>query len=142
MQSTDNTDQVRISELAACLGINPKTIRYYEQLGLLPIPRRSSTGCRLYDATARDRLQFIRQAKAVGFTLAEIGEILVLQRDGERPCTHVLHLLDRKLTAVDEHLRTLTEFRRQLRVLRAEAAQTVQAEWCICPIIEQHGAVH
>ncbi len=54
-----NRAQVRIGELAAELGLNPKTIRYYEEIGLLPAPERTLAGYRLYDATDRERLQFI-----------------------------------------------------------------------------------
>lgn len=130
--------QMRIGELATELGLNPKTIRYYEEIGLLPTPQRTPVGYRLYDATDRERLQFIGKAKAIGLTLEEIREILMLQRDGEQPCAHVLVLLDQKLATVDAQLRTLTEFRRDLVDLREEAAETMSGDACVCGIIELH----
>ncbi len=134
--------QVRIGELATELGLNPKTIRYYEEIGLLPVPQRTLAGYRLYDATDRERLQFIGKAKAIGLTLEEIREILTLRRDGERPCAHVLALLDQKLATVDAQLRTLKEFRTDLVALREEAAETMSSDACVCGIIELHETTH
>src|SRR5438876_7061955 len=108
----------RIGELAAQLGMNPKTIRYYEDLGLLPAPQRASNGYRAYAAADRERLEFIARAKAIGFTLEEIAEILDLRRAGQQPCEHVLMLLDRKLATVEEQLRKLVDVREDLTALR------------------------
>ena len=133
---------LRIGELAAELGLNPKTIRYYEEIGLLPAPRRSPAGYRLYDDADRERLRFIGKAKAIGFTLEEIGEILALRRTGEQPCGHVVELLDHKLAAVDRQLRALMDFRQDLVALRGEAAKTRRADADVCWIIEQHEPAH
>lgn len=132
------TAQLRIGELAAELGINPKTIRYYEEIGLLPPAKRGENGYRLYDDADRERLQFISKAKAVGLTLEEISEILTVRRNGVQPCEHVLGLLDHKLMAVEEQLRALSDFRQELLTLREEARQTMRADACVCGIIEQH----
>jgi MerR family Zn(II)-responsive transcriptional regulator of zntA len=130
--------KLRIGELAAELGLNPKTIRYYEQIGLLPAVPRTESGYRLYGAADIERLRFIGKAKAVGLSLEEIGEILALRREGRAPCEHVLELLNRKLAAVDRQLRALRDFRRELLGLREEAARTATAEACVCGIIEHH----
>lgn len=135
----DRSGLMQIGELAAELGLNPKTIRYYEEIGLLPQPRRTLAGYRLYDAADRERLRFILKAKAVGLTLEEIKQVLDVRSKGQQPCTHVLALLDQKLAAVDEQLRALSEFRRELVALRTEAAETMRAEACVCGIIEHHG---
>jgi DNA-binding transcriptional MerR regulator len=138
MRSASRTHQLRIGELASELGLNPKTLRYYEEIRLLPAPRRTSSGYRVYDARARQRLGFIAKAKAIGLTLNEIREILALRDSGESPCEHVLVLLDRKLAKVDQQLRALMDFRQELIVLREEAAETMRADACVCGIIEQH----
>jgi len=132
------TAQLRIGELAAELGLNPKTIRYYEEIGLLPTARRSANGYRFYDSADRERLQFINKAKAVGLTLEEISEILTVRRNGMQPCEHVLGLLDHKLMAVEEQLRAFSDFRQELLTLHEEARQTMRADACVCGIIEQH----
>ncbi len=129
---------LRIGELAGELGLNPKTIRYYEAIGLLPIPRRSAAGYRLYGAADRDRLRFIAKAKAIGLSLAEIGEILALRDGGAEPCPHVRHLLDRKLAALDEQLRRLREDRVQLLALRLDAELIPCSATPICGPIELH----
>lgn len=130
---------LRIGELARELGLNPKTIRYYEEIGLLPEPARSETGYRLYSASDRECLHFIIKAKGVGLTLSEIGDIVALRREGEKPCEHVLTLLDLKLAAVDRQLRALKEFRDDLSVLREEAALGTSVNSSqYCWIIEQH----
>jgi DNA-binding transcriptional MerR regulator len=127
---------MRIAELAAALGLNPKTIRYYEEIGLLPPPERSGARYRLYGPADRERLRFIGKAKAVGLSLGEIREVLALRDAGRRPCEHVVDLLDRKVAAVDAQLRALEAFRGELVAMRAEAARTATAEACVCGIIE------
>lgn len=129
---------VRIGELASEFGLNPKTVRYYEQLGLLSAARRSRAGYRLYDSQDRDRLRFIIKAKAIGLTLKEIGEILELRRQGLRPCEHVVTLLDRKLSEIEGQIRALGDFREELLALRHEASNKSVGEACVCGIIEQH----
>ena len=142
MISTHPHFPLRIGELAADLGINPKTIRYYEEIGLLPAPERSPAGYRQYSAADGERLRFIAKAKTIGFTLREIGEILALRDGGTEPCPHVWTLLDRKLAAVDAHLRLLTGMRADLLAVKAETAVTACSSTPICELIELHESVH
>lgn len=132
---------LRIGELAAALGLNPKTVRYYEAIGLLPVPRRTPVGYRLYGPADQERLRFIGRAKTLGLSLAEIGEILTLRDGGACPCDHALALLDRKLAIVEEQLRTLAELRADLRGLRDAATRTTPGRALICAIIEQDHSV-
>ncbi|GAC1652061.1 MAG: hypothetical protein NVS4B3_13740 [Gemmatimonadaceae bacterium] len=127
---------LRIGELAAEFALNPKTIRYYEEIDLLRPPQRSPAGYRLYDTRDRERLQFIVRAKQAGFTLDEIKDVLSLSEAGRQPCGHVLGLLDRKLTVVSEQLSALNDYRERLLVVRRDAAKRVRANACICGIIE------
>lgn len=130
--------QVRIGALAREFGLNPKTIRFYEQIGLLPPPQRSAAGYRLYGAADRERLRFIAKAKALGLTLQEIGEILALREAGIEPRQHVQALIARKLADVDEELRRLSAHRRELLALQAEATVTPCSCTPFCGIIELH----
>ncbi len=109
---------MHIGELAARLGLNPRTIRYYERIGLLLEPERSDAGYRLYGADAAERLHFILKAKTIGLSLEEIGEILSLRDEDQRPCERVLGAVDDKITAIDAQLRTLSELRAELVTLR------------------------
>ncbi len=138
IQQTSDAPKLRIGELAAEFGLNPKTIRYYEQIGLLPAPRRTPSGYRLYDDSDRQRLWFIGKAKAIGLTLEEIREILELRQNGVQQCEHVLAMLDWKLAAVDEQLRALEDFRQELLTLRQEATETISNDATVCRIIEHH----
>jgi DNA-binding transcriptional MerR regulator len=130
--------RLHIGEVANQARVNVQTLRYYEQLGLLSARRRTLAGYRLYDSQDRDRLRFIIKAKAIGLTLKEIGEILELQRQGLRPCEHVVTLLDRKLSEIEGQIRALDDFREELLALRHEASDASVGEACVCGIIEQH----
>jgi DNA-binding transcriptional MerR regulator len=142
MITTRSHIPLRIGELAVELGINPKTIRYYEEIGLLPAPARSPAGYRLYSAADGERLRFIAKAKAIGFTLREIREILARRDDGMEPCPYVGQLLDQKLTAVETQLQLLAEMRAELLALKAETAVTACSSTPICGPIELHELGH
>ena len=103
-----------IGEVASRAGVSPPTIRYYEDIGLLPRPLRSSAGYRRYPDSTVDELQFVCKAQALGFSLDEISEILRLSRSGQTPCSHVLTLAHRHLAAVEEQVRRLQQFRERL----------------------------
>jgi MerR family Zn(II)-responsive transcriptional regulator of zntA len=133
---------MRIGELAEELRINPKTIRYYERIGLLPDPERSSAGYRLYWDEDRARLEFIRKAKCMGLTLEEVGEILTLRNSGQQPCRHVLQLVEEKIETIDEQLRSLTDLRGELVSLRSEAVGAMERQGSVCSLIEGHEVGH
>jgi DNA-binding transcriptional MerR regulator len=105
---------MQISEAGKRAGVSPPTIRYYEAIGLLPKPARSSAGYRRYTDDTVEELQFIRKAQAIGFSLEEIGKILQLSRAGETACGHVLTLAHQHLAALDERIGRLRKFRKQL----------------------------
>src|SRR4030066_1877267 len=106
-----------IGELALELQLNPKTIRYYEEVGLLPEPRRSESGYRLYSAYEVERLRLVKRAKVIGLSLAEIKEIMEYAIDGR--CTALEHqllsLVETKLDEIDQKIGDLTSFREDLR---------------------------
>lgn len=129
---------MHIGDLAAELGLNPKTIRYYEGIGLVPEPERTASGYRLYDMSDLERLRFILKAKSIGLNLEEITEILALRTQNRQPCERVRAVVDAKLAAIDEQLRTLTELRRDLIKLRDEAQETRRCEGNFCNLIEDH----
>ena len=112
---------MRIGELARSTRVPTKTIRYYEEIGVLPQPERSPNGYRDYPEEAVDRLNFVRDAQATGLTLTEIASILDLRSHGEATCHHVIDLLERHLTALDRHLRILRQTRRHLVALTDRA---------------------
>lgn len=135
---------IPIGELAHRFDLNPKTIRYYEEIGLLPKPARDPSGYRRYDGQSVERLAFIRRAKVLGLSLGEIGEILSITARGVCPCNHVSGLIDAKIAAIDRRVADLHAFRSDLATLRGawivedERLRNSPSEHgCVCRIIEQ-----
>lgn len=128
----------QIGEFAAAFGLNPKTVRYYERIGLLPEPERSPAGYRLYGNRDHDRMAFVVKAKRVGFALEEIREVLSLRADGKRPCARVLALVDEKIAAIDTQLRALRDLQAELADLKREASEPIERSGAVCGIIEEH----
>jgi len=118
---------MRIGELARRCDVNPKTVRYYEELGLLPKPPRTVAGHRIYGNEDLRRLQFIRRAKAVGLPLAGLREI-VPQVDGGR-CDHararLRELIANQLADIERRFRELQTFRATLRRQMAALSEPV-----------------
>ena len=106
-----------IGELAGKLQLNPKTIRYYEDVGLLPAPRRTDSGYRLYSRYEIERLRLIKRAKILGLSLAEIRELVAYAIDGR--CNvmedRLFSLVKTKLEEVDQKIEELVTFRDNLR---------------------------
>lgn len=123
---------MRIGELARRTGTTTKTIRYYEEIGLLPEPDRDLNDYRDYSDDAVDRLEFIRDAQATGLTLTEIASILDLRRQGEATCHHVVDLLERHMVALDKHIKTLRQTRKKLGEL-TDRARSLDPADCVDP---------
>ncbi|MGW7363532.1 heavy metal-responsive transcriptional regulator [Streptomyces sp. NPDC054841] len=115
---------MRIGDLAASSGLTTKTIRFYEQAGLLPAPPRTPGGYRDYPEQTTRRLAFIRDAQGAGLTLAEIRSVLALRDAGASPCEHVTALIDRHLADIDRRLAELGATRTALQALAERAAAT------------------
>jgi len=103
-----------ISKLAGELGVRTDTIRYYERIGLLPEPVRTSSNYRLYDEHAAERMRFIKSGQRLGLRLDEIRELLNIRDDGMCPCGHTASLLKKRISALDEELARLSELRNEL----------------------------
>ena len=118
--------EMRIGELARLAGINPRTLRYYERIGLLAPSARTAAGYRLYSDKAADRLAFIRRAQSLGLALAEIADIIALRDGGIAPCQHVRALAELRIAAIDQHMVELAALRADM-VNLAERADAVEA---------------
>ncbi len=131
---------MRIGELARRTGIPAKTIRYYEQIGILPEPPRTEAGYRAYHEDAIGRLEFIRKAKDLGLALLDIREILDVRDQGTSPCPYVVHLLDRKIEELTQRLAGMQVLREVLVAARRAATnlppEEIAARARFCHIIE------
>lgn len=128
-----------IGQAAERTDLTPKAIRLYERKGLLPPPRRSDAGYRLYTDDDLAVLAFIRRARTLNLHLDEIVDILHLQRGGEQPCGRVLAILDTRIDEIDRSIADLTQLRHALQRARraARAEQHRGEDAVICRIIEE-----
>ena len=120
---------MRIGELADAAGTTAKTLRFYEDQGLLPPAGRTPSGYRNYTAETIARIDFIHRGQAAGLTLAQIQQILHIRDHGQAHCSHVRDLLDARLTDIDQQLRQLHDLRDTLAGLR-DQAEHVEPDTC------------
>lgn len=123
-------EQLTIGEVAEELQLNPKTIRYYEEVGLLPEPRRSESGYRLYSDYEVERLRLLKRAKLLRLSLTEIKEIVEYAVDGRCGATKVrlLSLVKAKLGEIDHKIEDLILFRDNLRQYHEELSVDLRTE--------------
>ncbi len=127
---------LRIGEVAARVGLNPKTLRFYEASGLLPSPSRGENGYRLYPPETVDLLGFIKAAQGLGLSLGEIKEIMTIRRAGRPPCIHVRDLLQAKGKELDRKRADLLALRRRIRHSLSAWGRRPVGQAAVCPHIE------
>ena len=129
---------LRIGALKALSNVPIKTIRYYEELGLIQATKRTEGGFRLFSPDILHRLTFIKRAQSLGLSLQEIGEILGIYDQGELPCIEVRHKFAAKIAEIDHKIEQLALLKAQLQSLVNQALPSPeQTEGTICPLIEQ-----
>lgn len=116
---------LRIGELAAKTGFTPKTLRYYEEVGVLRVDRRSEAGYRLYGEAAVERLGFVRWARGLGLRLDDIRRILEITDEGGVPCEHTMAVVDRELDRIAQQMEMMGEIKRRLEGLRSRVAEAL-----------------
>lgn len=117
LMNIQTTSGMTIGAAAKTVGINIDTIRYYEREGVLPRPVRRASGYRQYDAAALANLRFIRRAKALGFSLGDIRELLALSADREHGVAGVKAQAEARLADVEHRIRELRRVQRGLKTL-------------------------
>lgn len=100
-----------IGEVASAAGMSSKTLRFYEEQGLLPPARRSANGYRQYSDDTLARLDFIARGRAAGLSLSQIRNILAVSEPGDAPCAHVKDVLAGQLAELDLKIAELTTLR-------------------------------
>ncbi len=100
-----------IGQLAKEADVHVETVRYYERRGLIPEPPRTPSGYRSYPAESVTRIRFIKSAQALGFSLAEIEQLLALRVDATNSCAAVQRRGRAKLASIDEKIATLQRMR-------------------------------
>lgn len=133
MQSTS------IGEAAKESGVKVPTIRYYEQIGLLPAPSRTESNRRLFEAADLRRLAFIRHARELGFEIEAIRALLTLQDDPGQPCATADSIAKARLVEVRQRIRSLTALEAELEVM-VEGCRHGRVEECqVIEILADHG---
>lgn len=128
-----SNNRLTIGKVAARTNCNVETIRYYEREGLIPSPERSEGGHRLYTKEHVERLAFVRRSRELGFSMAEIRELLSLV-DGEQvSCELVKRIADEHLHDVRSKIADLRNMERTLRDLSRQCSGEDIPE---CPIID------
>lgn len=122
-----------IGHLASVTGCKVQTIRYYEQIGLLSPPHRTSGNQRLYGPEAVDRLQFIRHARQLGFSLDAIGELLSLSDQPDKSCKTADKIARLQLAEVEERISRLQTLRVELMQMISDCSCGTVSE---CTIVE------
>ena len=105
---------MKIGEVSKLSGVGIPALRFYEQSGLLDNPARTQSGYRVYRKSILERLEFIKKAQMLGFSLDEIRRIIEENRTGKCPCAEVRENVRARLKEVDERLRDLRRYRNEL----------------------------
>ena len=129
--------RVMIGDAAKASGVPAKTIRYYEQVGLLPAATRASSGYRLYDEPSVERLRFIRRARALGLPLHELKTVIGALKGGQQPALRpqLRDLVRSQLQLVTNQIAELERLRRQLEQVLEHmrtSARPPRGHRCLC----------
>lgn len=115
MKAASGKSSLSSGELAELTKVSRDTLRHYERKGVLPRPLRGHNGYRQYPSEALQRVQLVRRALSVGFTLDELARVLKVRDAGGAPCEEVRRLAAQKLLNVQHQLRELTKLRDDLQ---------------------------
>src|SRR6516164_1180744 len=131
-----------ISDVAVSVGLTAQALRFYERLGLVDKPQRTSGGYRVYSAKTLEQVQFIKDAERLGFSLDEVREILRLKYSGQSPCDCVREMSNQKLKGLKKQIQQMDQVRREIAVcLRAsqKRARLPNTASLICLIVQNKG---
>ncbi len=125
---------LHIGALAKLAGVKSDTVRFYERVGLLPKPQRSTNGYRTYEKDDLSRIRFIRKAQAVGFSLDEIRRILSFHGESPKTCRCVIAMAESTLSETETKIAELTKFHealaKNLRGWKRRSPRSAAVEFC------------
>lgn len=133
---------LKIGDVANISGIGIEALRFYEKSGLLERPQRTESGYRMYGRDVLDRLAFIKQAQTLGFSLEEIRRIIDDGRAGQSPCEEVREIVRRRLEELDERMREMRRYRKELSETLEEWDVKGHAPGHVCGLIESSHVGH
>lgn len=134
---------LKIGDVSKQSGIGIEALRFYEKSGLLDKPSRTFSGYRVYEPEILERLAFIKRAQVLGFSLDEIKRVIEDARTGDSPCDEVREIVRHRLEELDERMREMRRYRRELAENLEEWDKVGRAPGHICGLIEgshmEHG---
>lgn len=135
-QVTEHHAVLKIGEVASRSGIGIEALRFYERSGLLGRPGRTQSGYRVYDEAVLQRLDFIKRAQVLGFSLDEIKRIIADNQAGRSPCLEVREIVRRRLEKLDERMKEMRRFRKELGAALTQWEETGELDGQVCGLIE------
>ena len=133
---------MQIKAFAQQTNLSAKTIRYYEEIGLLPPPKRLENGYRVYGEADVARVRFVAGARSLNFSLEDIQEILDLRDRREAPCRVVLDLIQEKANEISQRIAELQRMEADLRELHRLGltfpTDDVDGKNCVCHLVSEH----
>lgn len=126
MVQGSSSKALRSGALAKAAGVSPDTIRHYERIGVLPRAPRTESGYRVYPASAVERILVVQRALRIGFTLAELAEMLKARDAGGAPCHRVHQLAQEKLKGIKADIEALKRTERYLKQVLSDWEQRIQ----------------
>jgi DNA-binding transcriptional MerR regulator len=126
MVQSSGVKGLRSGALAKAAGVSPDTIRHYERIGILPRASRTESGYRIYPANAVERVLIAQRALRIGFTLAELAEVLKARDAGGAPCHRVYQLAQQKLAGIAADIAALKRTERYLKKVLSDWEQRMQ----------------
>lgn len=134
--TAERTAPLKIGEVASRSGIGIEALRFYERSGLLGLPGRTQSGYRFYDEAVLQRLDFIKRAQVLGFSLDEIKRIIADKQAGRSPCLAVREIVRHRLEELDERLKEMRRYRRELGAALTQWEKTGELDGHVCGLIE------
>jgi DNA-binding transcriptional MerR regulator len=136
---------MQIKQLAALASVSPKTIRYYESIGVLPEPQRGPNGYREYEDGDVERLKLVLGARRLEFSLGDVTEIIAMRDRREAPCRVMLDKLAQRADEIAQRITELQRLKQELRHLHS-LGQTfptddVDGKACVCHLVSEHSNV-
>jgi DNA-binding transcriptional MerR regulator len=132
---------MNIGELSKQSGVSSKTIRYYEDIGLLPQPTRESNGYRKYSQTDVQRLKLVAGARRLDISIAEIQEILDMRDRQEAPCIRLLELIAQKREEIQQRIKQLKQMDAELANLHklgmTFSLDDIEGKHCVCHLVSE-----
>ena len=127
---------LRIGDVSKRSGVGIEALRFYEKQGLLSHATRTQSGYRLYNEDVLERLEFIKRAQVLGFSLAEIAHIIKERGSGKSPCFEVREIVRSRLEELDERMKEMRRYRKELAAALKDWDEAQELAGDVCGLIE------